>query len=42
LARVASVSEAVNVGLKGTTVLCDELEARGDGRGLWYELVLRL
>lgn len=42
LASVASVSEAVNVGLKGTTVLCEELEARGDGRGLWYEVVLRL
>ena len=42
LASVASVSEAVNAGLKGTTVLCEELEARGDERGLWYEVVLRL
>lgn len=42
LASVASVSEAVNMGLEETTVLCEELEASGDGRGIWYEVVLRL
>lgn len=42
LASVARVSEAVNAGLEGTTVLCEELDASGDGREVWYEVVLRL
>jgi hypothetical protein len=42
LASVASVSEAVEAGLEGTAVFCEEPEASGDGRGLWYEVVLRL
>ena len=41
LANVVSVSEAVNVGLGGTTVLCEELDASGDS-GEWYEVALRL
>jgi len=42
LANVVSVSVAVNATLEGTTVLCEEPEPSGDGRGIWYEAVLRL